>query len=68
MVAIDDKPAKRCVESFSIHVRGTIALLVDAKRKGLVPKAGPLLLRLRANGFRVSDAVFADALRLAGEA
>ena len=68
VVAIDDKPARRCAESFAIKVRGTIALLVDAKRKRLIPEAGPLLLRLRANGFRVSESVLATALKLAGEA
>jgi predicted nucleic acid-binding protein len=67
VVSIDDRAAKRCAESFSISVRGTIALLVDAKRKRLIPEAGPLLLRLKANGFRVSEPVLAAALMLAGE-
>jgi predicted nucleic acid-binding protein len=67
MVAIDDKAAKRCAESFDIRVRGTVALIVEAKRRQLVPEAGSLLLKLKSNGFRMAEPVFSAALRLAGE-
>jgi predicted nucleic acid-binding protein len=52
LARIDDKPAKRCAESFAIRVRGTIALIVEAKRRRLVPEAGPLLLKLKSNGLQ----------------
>jgi len=68
MVGIDDKSAKRCAESFAIRVRGTIALIVEAKRRRLVPEAGPLLLKLKSNGFRMAESLFDAALKLAGEA
>ena len=67
VVAIDDRAAKRCAESFDIKVRGTIALIIDAKRKQFISEATPLLLKLKANGFRISSAVFDEALKLAGE-
>jgi predicted nucleic acid-binding protein len=67
VVSIDDRAAKRCAESFDIKVRGTIALIIDAKRKQFIFEATPLLLKLKANGFRISSAVFDEALKLAGE-
>jgi predicted nucleic acid-binding protein len=67
LVAIDDRAAKRCAESFDIKVRGTIALIIDAKRKRFISAATPLLLKLKANGFRISATIFGEALKLAGE-
>jgi predicted nucleic acid-binding protein len=48
-------------------VSGTLAIIIKAKKAGLIPSVLPLLLKLQANGFRVADDVFASALRLSGE-
>jgi predicted nucleic acid-binding protein len=53
--AIDDKAAKKCAEVFNISISGTIALIINARKRGLAQKVEPLLLALRSNGFRVSD-------------
>ena len=66
--AIDDRAAKRCAASLDIKVRGTVALIIEAKRNRLVSEARPLFLKLKANGFRISQSVLDEALRLAGEA
>ena len=66
--SIDDRPAKRCAEALSIRVCGTIALIVEAKRRQLVPCASALLVELRANGFRMTESLFAKALSLSNEA
>ena len=39
-----------------------------AKRQGLIPEVGPLLRRLKANGFRLSERVIENALAEGGEA
>ena len=67
VAAIDDKAAKRCAEASGIRVRGTIALILYAKRKRIIPDAGQVLLKLRANGFRISESLLSDALHLADE-
>jgi predicted nucleic acid-binding protein len=66
-VSIDDRPAKKCAHLFGIKVKGTLALLVDAKREGFIPLVQPCLVKLKANGFRMSEEIFQSALHLAGE-
>jgi len=66
--AIDDRAAKKCAEVFNISISGTIAILIKARKKGLILKVAPLLLALRSNGFRVSDNIITAALQIVGEA
>jgi len=65
--AIDDKAAKKCAAVFNVYVSGTIAIIIRAKKTGLISKAGPLFSGLRANGFRISDEIIMTALSLVGE-
>lgn len=66
-VSIDDRPAKKCAQLFGIKVKGTLALLIDAKRRGLIPLVRPHLVKLKASGFRISDRILKYAVQLAGE-
>lgn len=66
-VSIDDRPAKKCAHLFGIKVKGTLAVLIEAKRQGFIPLVRPCLVKLKANGFRMSEGIFQSALRLAGE-
>lgn len=66
-VSIDDRPAKKCAHLFGIKVKGTLAVLIEAKRQGFIPLMRPCLVKLKANGFRMSDRIFQSALHLAGE-
>jgi predicted nucleic acid-binding protein len=50
-----------------LPVVGTLGVLIAAKRRGLLDNVRPILQRLRASGYFLSDAVLAEALRLAGE-
>jgi predicted nucleic acid-binding protein len=64
---LDDQAARNAASSLGIGVRGTIGLIVDAKRQGLVSQAAPLLAAIRRAGLYVSDRLYETALRLAGE-
>jgi predicted nucleic acid-binding protein len=46
---------------------GTLGLLLDAKRAGLVPAVLPLLNKLQSLRFRLASRTFSAVLRLAGE-
>jgi predicted nucleic acid-binding protein len=50
-----------------LHVVGTLGVLVEAKRQGLIPAVRPLVERLTEQGFRLSTAVIDAALSAAGE-
>jgi predicted nucleic acid-binding protein len=64
---LDDRAARRCAASLRVPVRGTLSVLVLAKRRGLVPAVRPVLDNLVANGFRAARHLSARILRLAGE-
>lgn len=64
---LDDRAARRCAAALGIPTRGTLHVLLEAKRAGLVPTVAPLIERLRVSGIFLSDAVVRDALRIAGE-
>ena len=52
---------------FGLELTGTLGVLLKAKAVGLVPSIAPLIDTLRLGGIRLSDAIVAEALRIAGE-
>lgn len=66
-VIIDDLAAPRCAATYEIPVRGTLGLVLTAKKRGVIPEARPVLERLRQSGMYLSDVVLDQALALVGE-
>lgn len=65
LILIDAK-ARKHAEAEGLRITGTVGMLLKADHKGLLPSGmKPELLRLRSVGFRISDALFKEALRLA---
>jgi predicted nucleic acid-binding protein len=65
---LDDGVARKCARSFSVQIKGTLAIVILAKRRGLIGSAADLLRALRASGFRLDDRVVSKALeRSVGE-
>ena len=64
---LDDLAARRCATSLNIPVRGTLGLVLRAKKRGLINSAREALLQLRDAGMYLSDAVSDAALRQIGE-
>ena len=50
-----------------IRLTGTLGILLDAKKKGLIPAVSPVLDELDRLRFRVSPVTRAAVLKLAGE-
>lgn len=67
VVVLDDALARRVAETLGLRLTGTLGLLLDAKRAGLVPAVGPLLDQLQELRFRVAADTRAAVLKLAGE-
>ena len=65
---VDDRDGRRAADSLGIAYTGTLGVLISAKRAGLIEAIGPVLDRLVARGYRLSDQVRRGALELAGEA
>jgi len=67
VVVLDDARARRMAEALDLRLTGTLGLLLDAKRAGLIPAVGPYLDRLQKLRFRLALHTRAAVLKLAGE-
>ncbi len=64
---LDDALARRLAISNGIPVKGTLGLLLDAKRSGHLATVRPSLDRLQELGFRLAQQTRDAVLKLAGE-
>jgi predicted nucleic acid-binding protein len=67
LAVLDDLAARRCAVTLGIPVRGTLGLVILAKKRGEIRAARPLLEALRRGGLYLSDAVLNAALALVDE-
>jgi uncharacterized protein len=67
LVILDDALGRRAAHLLDIPLTGTLGILLDAKKRGLVPAVSPLLDQLTACRFRLSPETRSSVLRLAGE-
>lgn len=68
LAILDDNAAKKTAQFLGLTTTGTIGVLLHAKDEGLLEKVAPEIEKIRRNGFWLSDAVVAMALRYANEA
>jgi predicted nucleic acid-binding protein len=67
-VLIDERKARRIASAvFGLTVRGSAGLLLEAKRRGLIPVVRPCLESMISGGYFISDAVVAACVAAAGE-
>lgn len=67
VAVLDDALARQMAETLGLHFTGTLGLLLDAKKAGLVAGVRPLLDKLNALQFRLAPHTYEAVLRLAGE-
>lgn len=68
VVVLDDALARQTAETLDLHFTGTLGLLLNAKRVGLIAEVRPWLDQLNALQFRLAPHTYEAVLRLAGEA
>ena len=64
---LDDGAARRCARSLSVPLKGTLGIILLAKRRGLITAAAPVLEAIRQRGFRLDERLIAAALKELGE-
>jgi len=64
---VGDLAARRCAAAFGIATRGTLGVVLLAKKRGLLPSAAAVLGDLQAAGLYLSAALVKQALDLVGE-
>lgn len=67
LLLMDDGPGRRAARQQGLVMTGTLGVLVEAKRRGVLGAVRPALDALLATRFRCSQGVPAEVLRLAGE-
>ncbi len=67
LAIIDDLEGRRCAETHRIRLRGTLGLVLRAKRQGIIPRARPVLEQLCTAGMYLSSGLIDLALAEIGE-
>lgn len=67
VVVLDDALARQVAETLRLKLTGTLGLLLDAKRAGLITAIEPILDQLQALRFRLAGHTRTAILKLAGE-
>jgi predicted nucleic acid-binding protein len=65
---LDDLPARHLADELGLKKLGTCAVLLEAKRSGLIAEVRPMLDALLATGFRLSPRIYETILMRANEA
>jgi len=66
-VLIDERRGRQTAIRQGLPLFGVLGVLLQAKRIGKLERIAPALERMQANGYRISQALIDEALRLAGE-
>ena len=67
LVLIDERAGRAVAKELGIAHVGTVGLIVQAKKRGLVPAARVVFEQLFGQDFRVSAGLINEALAQAGE-
>jgi predicted nucleic acid-binding protein len=66
-VIIDDLAGRKCADSLDIPVRGTLGLVLVAKKRGVIPAARPVMEDMMSAGLYLSKRILDRALEKVGE-
>jgi predicted nucleic acid-binding protein len=66
-LVLDDLAARRCASTLGLPTRGTLGIVLIAKRRGIIPAARPILNQLRQCGMYLADRTLDLALHEVNE-
>lgn len=67
LIILDDKEARKIAKSLGLKVIGTVGLLILGKNRGYYTKIRPILKKLEAVNFRLSETLVEEILRSVNE-
>ena len=66
-LVLDDRKGRRIAMQMGLKVMVTVGILIQAKTDGIISSVRPILDELLDTNFRISDELYEEALRIAGE-
>lgn len=60
---LDDGAARKCAITFGVKVKGSLAIVVLAKKRGLIPQAKQLLHTMQEVGLRLDEKIIRQILQ-----
>jgi predicted nucleic acid-binding protein len=67
LVILDDKEARKLAEKEGLKVTGLLALVIMAKKRGIIARVKPIVDDLRRYGFFIGKDIYVEFLKLSGE-
>lgn len=67
LLLIDEACGRKIAQRLGLRITGVVGVLIEARRRGLIPSLAAPLGRLKAMDFWLSDQLVREALRLVGE-
>lgn len=67
MLLIDDLKARKLAKMKGLNIIGTLRMLLEAKKAGLIPALKPFTAELVSNGIRISPKIIEMILQAAQE-
>ena len=67
LLVIDDFVAREHAKYLGFKVIGTIGILISAKSKGFIHQIKPLMDKLIINGIYISNRLYSEIIKIAGE-
>lgn len=64
---LDDDAARKCASSFGVPVKGSLAIVILAKRRGLIPAVKQILLAMQSVGLHLDEKSIRQVLDAVGE-
>ena len=66
-IIIDERRGRRIAKSLGLKVRGTLGILLELKRKGLIDAVKPFIRKMLEKGYYLSEELVEEVLRAADE-
>jgi predicted nucleic acid-binding protein len=67
IAVLDDREARNIAQRLGVRILGTVGVVLRLKKAGLISEVKTHLTRIRTAGGYISDELFREALRTAGE-
>lgn len=67
LLIIDDLKGRKFAHQLGLSIIGTIGIIVDAKLVGIIPSVKPILAKIKATNFRITEQLELLILKRAGE-